>query len=154
MASLAAAVASLAARSVDGTSVWRGAVTRDMAKLAASVALHSLSLAVACKVVWSSALVASSCASPSESAAASKAPARWSTKTSTRWGWDCGARSWAVALIDISNWSSKATKNHIQQGGQPVHKSSSDRRPEVHRSDEGLGSQLEHVQDPGSGSTV
>lgn len=102
VASLAAAVASLAARSVDGASVWRGAVTRDVAKLAASIALHSLGLAVACKVVWSSALVASSCASSSESAAASKAPARWSTKTSSRWWWHCSARSWAVALVEVS----------------------------------------------------
>lgn len=58
MASLAATVAGLAG-SVERTAVGGGAVARDVAKLAASVALHGLSLAIAGKVVRATALVAS-----------------------------------------------------------------------------------------------
>lgn len=57
MASLAALVASLAS-SVQRTAVGRGAVTRDVAELATSVALHGLSLAIPREVVRASALVA------------------------------------------------------------------------------------------------
>jgi len=55
--SLAALVARLANR-VEGAAVGSSAVARDVAELAASVALHGLRLAVAGKVVGSAALVA------------------------------------------------------------------------------------------------
>lgn len=57
--SLAAAVAGLSS-SVQWTAIWCGAVAGDVAKLAAGVAFHGLSLAVTGKVVWSAALVAGS----------------------------------------------------------------------------------------------
>lgn len=59
MTSLTAAVASLAG-SVEGAAVGGSAVARDVAELAAGVALHGLSLAVAGKVVGATALVAGS----------------------------------------------------------------------------------------------
>lgn len=58
VASLTALVASLAS-SVERAAVGRGAVARDVSKLAAGVALHGLSLAVASEVVGATALVAS-----------------------------------------------------------------------------------------------
>lgn len=66
MASLAAAVAGLT-RGVEWAAVGGRAVAGDVAQLAASIALHSLSLAVACKVVRSTALVASGRTASSES---------------------------------------------------------------------------------------
>jgi hypothetical protein len=58
VARLAAAVAGLS-RSVERTTVGSSAVARDVAQLSAGVALHGLGLAVARKVVRSTALVAS-----------------------------------------------------------------------------------------------
>lgn len=58
MTRLAASVASFA-RSVEWAAVRSSAVTRDVAELATGVALHSLSLAVSCEVVRSTALVTS-----------------------------------------------------------------------------------------------
>ena len=57
MAGLGALVADLTG-GAEGTTVGRGAVTRDVAELAAGVALHGLSLAVTCEVVGTTALVA------------------------------------------------------------------------------------------------
>jgi len=57
---LAALVANLALLRVDRAAVGRSAIPRDVSKLAASIALHGLSLAVAGKVVRSAALVAGS----------------------------------------------------------------------------------------------
>jgi len=57
VARLAALVARLAGR-VEGPAVGGGAVARDVAELAAGIALHRLRLAVASKVVWPAALVA------------------------------------------------------------------------------------------------
>lgn len=59
VAGLAALVAGLAS-SVKRATVGSGAVTRDVAKLTASIALHGLSLAVSCEVVGPTALVAGS----------------------------------------------------------------------------------------------
>jgi hypothetical protein len=59
VAGLTALVAGLAS-SVQRATVRGGAVTGDVTELATSVALHGLSLAVAGKVVWSTALVAGS----------------------------------------------------------------------------------------------
>jgi len=57
MACLAAAITGLAG-GVEGTAVGGGAVAGDVAELAAGVALHGLSLAVAREVVGAAALVA------------------------------------------------------------------------------------------------
>ena len=89
MPSLAAPVAGLA-RSVERSAVGRRAVAGDVSEFPARIALHSLSLAIARKVVGSTALVArrgtrtSSTAGKSAAetsrAAGSEAPARrWST---------------------------------------------------------------------------
>lgn len=59
MASLAALVAGLAG-SVQGAAVGSSAISGDVAELAASIALHGLSLAVASEVVGATALVACS----------------------------------------------------------------------------------------------
>ena len=59
VAHLAASIAGFASFAVHGATVWRGAIPGDMAKLAASVALHRLGLAIAGEMVWSAALVAS-----------------------------------------------------------------------------------------------
>ena len=59
VAHLAASIAGFASFAVHGATVWRGAIPGDMAKLAASVALHGLGLAIAGEMVWSAALVAS-----------------------------------------------------------------------------------------------
>ncbi|KAH6962282.1 hypothetical protein BKA56DRAFT_181374 [Ilyonectria sp. MPI-CAGE-AT-0026] len=61
VASLATLVAGLSS-SIERTAVGGGAVARDVAQLAAGVALHGLSLAVAGKVVRTTALVASTAA--------------------------------------------------------------------------------------------
>lgn len=58
VASLATAVASLSS-SVQGAAVWCSTIAGNVTKLAACIALHSLSLAVTRKVVWPAALVAS-----------------------------------------------------------------------------------------------
>lgn len=73
VSSLAAPVAGLAS-SVEGTAVGSGAVTRDVTKLAASIALHGLGLAVSCKVVRPTALVASSGTSTASETATSWKP--------------------------------------------------------------------------------
>lgn len=57
VAGLAARVARLAG-GVERPAVGGGAVARDMAELAAGIALHRLRLAVASEVVWATALVA------------------------------------------------------------------------------------------------
>lgn len=62
MAGLAALVAGLAG-SVEGAAVGSGAIAGDVAELAAGIALHGLSLAVASKVVRATALIAGSRAS-------------------------------------------------------------------------------------------
>ena len=59
VAHLAASVAGFGSFAIHGATVWRGAVSGDMAKLAASIALHCLSLTITGKVVGSAALVAS-----------------------------------------------------------------------------------------------
>jgi hypothetical protein len=59
VAYLAASVAGFGSFTIHGATVWRGAVPGDMAKLATSIALHGLSLAIAGKMVGSAALVAS-----------------------------------------------------------------------------------------------
>lgn len=57
VAGLAALVAGLAGR-IQGSAVGRGAIARDVAELPAGITLHGLRLAVASKVIGSSALVA------------------------------------------------------------------------------------------------
>lgn len=91
MTSLAALVAGLAS-GVERSTVGRGAIARNVAKLAAGVALHGLSLAVARKVVRSSTLVAGCGARTAGEAASCKATVsaagNWSTTTqaNTSWG--------------------------------------------------------------------
>lgn len=78
MASLTALVASLAS-GAEGAAVGRGAVAGDVSKLATSVALHSLCLAVTSEVVGTTALVASGHSSTRTAIAA----AAMSTETTT-----------------------------------------------------------------------
>ena len=59
VANLAASVAGFASFAIHGATVWRSTIPRDMAKLATSIALHGLSLAIASKMVGSAAFVAS-----------------------------------------------------------------------------------------------
>lgn len=101
VASLTALVAGLAS-SVERTTIWRSAVTRNVSELATSITLHSLSLTISSKVVWSTALIASSGArstskttTRSESTTKSTSTAR-STTTST-WNGTCASRAWARA---------------------------------------------------------
>ena len=79
MTGLAALVAGLAS-SVERATIGGSAVARDVAELAASVALHGLGLAVAGKVVGATALVASS----RTRAAAEAATAAEATESTTR----------------------------------------------------------------------
>ena len=86
VASLTAPVAGLAS-SVKRATVRGRAVTGDVAKLAASVALHGLSLAVASEVVGTTALVAAgSTATGETTAAASEATAEGSASTTANGG--------------------------------------------------------------------
>jgi len=100
MTSLTTLVAGLSS-SVEWSAVWSRAITRDVTKLSASIALHSLSLAIPGKVVWSTALVASSWAgSTLESTTGSKttleSTARGETTTSSTWDWPtCASWGWA-----------------------------------------------------------
>ena len=98
MAGLAAAVASLAS-SVEGAAVGSGAVARDVAELAAGVALHGLSLAVARKVVWSAALVAGGGAVDVGQAAAETTESATRRGRSTATSAGAGARSRAGTLL-------------------------------------------------------
>jgi len=86
VASLTAPVAGLAS-SVERATVRGRAVTGDVTKLAASVALHGLSLAVASEVVGTTALVAAgSTATGETTAAASEATAEGSASTTANGG--------------------------------------------------------------------
>jgi len=93
VARLAASVAGLAG-SVERAAVGSSAVARDVTKLAAGVALHSLSLAVASKVVGSAALVAGGRATTSK--ATPEATAISATRGTTA-AHGTGARVRAVA---------------------------------------------------------
>jgi hypothetical protein len=59
VAYLAASVTGFASFAIYCTTVWCSTVPGDMAKLAASIALHGLSLAIASKMVGTTTLVAS-----------------------------------------------------------------------------------------------
>jgi hypothetical protein len=86
VASLTTPVASLAS-SVERATVRGRAVTGNVTKLAASVALHGLSLAVASEVVGTTALVAAgSTATGETTAAASEATAEGSASTTANGG--------------------------------------------------------------------
>ncbi|KAI0473067.1 hypothetical protein GGR56DRAFT_597275 [Xylariaceae sp. FL0804] len=86
MAGLAALVARLAS-GVERPAVRRGAVTRDVAQLAASVALHGLGLAVAREMVRAAALVARRGARASwREAAAAEAGGAGTVRTTTGHG--------------------------------------------------------------------
>ena len=97
MSGLLASVASLTRR-VQWPAVWSSAVSADMSELAAGVALHGLSLAIASKMVGSAALVArcrAVCSGEATAKSASVASSWWSSSsTSDR----CCVRGWAVAL--------------------------------------------------------
>jgi hypothetical protein len=106
VASLAALVASLARR-VEGSAVRSGAVARDVAQLAAGVALHGLGLAVARKVVRTTALVAggrttAAVTSTSESAGISSA---------SSWGATSGT---GTASSDVSGVGAGTLMNDCQ----------------------------------------
>lgn len=78
------AVAGLAALAVEWAAVWCRAIPADVPKLAAGVALHALSLAVACVVVWSAALVAS-CSAGHATAIAASETATTATEATSWW---------------------------------------------------------------------
>lgn len=85
-------VASLAG-SVQCPTIGSSAVFRDVAELAARVALLSLSLAIACKVVWSTTLVAHSRASTESTTSSCK-----TATSSADWhNWGSYTRCWTVA---------------------------------------------------------
>lgn len=129
VASLTAPVAGLAS-SVERATVRGRAVTGDVTKLAASVALHGLSLAVASKVVGATALVAAgSTATGETTAAASEATAEGSASTTANRGNGSSTGSRAAPLfcvsliqrIQIVPWID------VRQGGRAGRKSSSGR---------------------------
>ena len=106
VASLATPVAGLAS-SVERATVRGRAVTGDVTELAASVALHGLSLAVASEVVRATALVAAGSAATSETTtAASEATSEGTASTATD-GLDGGStRSRAAPLFLVSvSWT-------------------------------------------------
>ena len=106
MASLATPVAGLAS-SVERATVRGRAVTGDVTELAASVALHGLSLAVASEVVRATALVAAGSAATGETTtAASEATSEGTASTATD-GLDGGStRSRAAPLFLVSvSWT-------------------------------------------------
>lgn len=100
VAGLTAPVAGLAGR-VERTAVGSRAVAGDVTKLATSVALHGLSLAVASEMVRSAAFVAGSCAvaalETTATEAALEAAARGGTDATTH-GRTADSWGWAVAL--------------------------------------------------------
>lgn len=99
MASLATLVASLAS-SVERTTVRGSAISGDVTELAASVALHSLSLAISGEVVRSTALVTSSRTwSTNKSSARSESATESTTGTTktTASAWNRTRTSWAWA---------------------------------------------------------
>ena len=129
VASLTAPVAGLSG-SVERATVRGRAVTGDVTKLAASVALHGLSLAVASEVVGTTALVAAgSTATGETTAAASEATAEGSASTTANRGNGSSTGSRAAPLfcvsliqrIQIVPWID------VRQGGRAGRKSSSGR---------------------------
>jgi hypothetical protein len=131
VASLTAPVASLAS-SVERASVRGRAITRDVTELAASVALHGLSLAVASEVVRATALVAAGSATTSEATAATgKATSEGrasSTATNRSDGSGTGSRAAPLFIILVyAIWGLQRWTIDLRQGGQADRKSSSGR---------------------------
>lgn len=103
VASLTAPVAGLAS-GVERAAVRSRAVTGDVTELAASVALHGLSLAVASEVVRATALVAAGSAATGEAtAAAGKATSEGSTSTTANGGNGSGTGSRAAPLLSCQS---------------------------------------------------
>ena len=157
MASFSALVARLARR-VRRTTIRSVAVARDVAELAASVALHGLSLAVASEVVRATALVASRstiCLHASESAATAT-----EASSATTNGRDCGSgrgsvrvRAVALGCVSVCLKGLDGRVLNVQPSGQPVRRSSSVRQ-QRRRSNATSDNQLERGQGPDSGSTA
>jgi hypothetical protein len=104
VASLAAPVAGLSS-SVERTAVRGRAVTGDVTELAASVALHGLSLAVASEVVRATTLVAAGSAATSETTtAAREATTEGSAGTATDGldGSSTGSRAAPLFFVSVS----------------------------------------------------
>lgn len=97
MAGLTAPVASLAS-CVEGAAVRGRAVTGDVAELAASVALHGLSLAVTREVVGATALVAAGSTAASETAATSESTSEGRASTTADRGDGASTRGRAAPL--------------------------------------------------------
>jgi hypothetical protein len=112
VASLATPVAGLAS-SVERAAVWGRAVTGNVTELAASVALHGLSLAVASEVVGATALVAAGSAATSETATAtSKATPEGSASTATNGLDGSSTRSRAAPLFFVLvSWARDSQRN-------------------------------------------
>jgi hypothetical protein len=104
VASLTTPVASLAS-SVEWASIRGRAVTRDVTELAASVALHGLSLAIASEVVRATALVAAGSATTGEATAATgKATSEGrasSTATDRSHGSGTGSRAAPLFIVSV-----------------------------------------------------
>lgn len=152
MTGLAALVACLAS-GAERTSVGSGAVSRDVAKLATSVALHGLRLAVTSEVVGTTALVARSRARTttiSAAAVTTKATtANWTSTTHTNAG-RVGART---LLNKVRRRYRCGWKDvYLQPGGQAAHSCNTDRHR--HRSASGLGSRPVRGPVLDSGSTA
>lgn len=159
VASLAALVASLAS-SAERTSVGSRAVPRDMTELATSVTLHGLCLAVASKVVRTTALVACGRAGtstiPATAVTTETTPADGASTTHTN---ASGVRASTLcnSISDRHLGGDQAV--HVgeralysQPSGQAAHSCSTDRHR--HRSTAGLGSRPERDPVLDSGSTV
>lgn len=127
MSSLTALVAGLAG-SVERAAVGSGAVPGDVAELAAGVALHSLSLAIAGKVVGTAALVASSgtgTTSKSTTAEAANETTAAHGGTTAHVGAD-RVRTCALVLVLASD-EYQGARVDIQQGDQAGHSCSTGR---------------------------
>lgn len=119
MASLGALVADLSS-GAQGATVGRGAVARDVAELAAGVALHSLSLAVTGEVVGTTALVASGGTGVALEAATETAleATAGASGTASAGGSAGGSGVGAVALDgSVLGEYIMAQIVHVQQGG-------------------------------------
>lgn len=97
---LVASVASLAG-GVERTTSWRSALLTDVSQFAASIALHSLRLAVTSKVIGTTALVARSGAACLEPAAA-KATLESASADGSATADTNGPRALAIALSYVS----------------------------------------------------
>ena len=91
------------ASSVKRSTIWCSAVSGNVTQLAAGIAFHCLSLTIAGKMVWSSALVAGCWSwSPSKSTTRNETAtisSSTTSNTSTAWNWSRASWGWAGTLL-------------------------------------------------------